>query len=708
MIKTKCLAGALVKYQQYPILCRTFRTTVSSSNRSWKGNKKLEEVRQSVSSVQPANRTILYASPREDSLLADTQKQIEPEKGRFGSLGEEISGKKLYKNEIMNLLNAFYQEKPLRELAKSQNIGESLFTRAFVSFKRYCYQSQSLPPELHVKFCDILSGHGHVTDLYPFFLSHAREAFPHLECHGELKKISDLGLPHNWYPLARSISRKVVYHAGPTNSGKTYNAMQSFLKAKSGIYCGPLKLLATEIYHKSNKSDVPCDLVTGEEKKFANPNGYTHSSHQSCTVEMTQLNEQVEVAVIDEIQMIRDPGRGWAWTRALLGVPANEVHLCGEESAIDVVQKILSSTADTFEVVRYERLTPLTIEDKALVDYKQIRPGDCIVCFSKDAIFSVSMELESLGHKVAVIYGTLPPGAKLAQCERFNQQKDCTVMVATDAIGMGLNLSIKRVIFHSLSKYSQDKEGNRTKGLLTTSQCLQIAGRAGRFKTLHEDGHVTTLKADDLKILQNILSQKVPQIERAGLHPTADQIELFGYHLPHLTLCNLIDLFVELCEYDSGAYFICDTENFKVLARSIDHVDLPLRVRYLFCCAPTDTSNFFVLAMFTKLARQFSCNEPITARWLCKTINWPLEEPKKLVDLQHLESVYDVFELYRWLSTRFPDMFPEPDQVTELQEKLDLVIYAGVRNIMKLLRKNKPDRGHSPNYVAKRPTNFGQ
>lgn len=644
--------------------------------------------------VSPASsKGFVKAVPKAKAKLKAFQslqaKQIEPEQGKFGALGEEISGKKLNKHDIINKLNEFYNQPSIKELAHSNSIEEKLFTRAFISFKRYCYQSTSLPPELHIKFCDIIDGHGHVTDLYPFFLSHAREAFPHLECQDELRKISDLGLPHNWYPLARSKLRKVYYHAGPTNSGKTYHALQRFLKSKSGIYCGPLKLLATEVHQRANDSDVPCDLITGEERKIVNPDGVTKASHISCTVEMTQISEPVETVVIDEIQMIRDPQRGWAWTRALLGIPADEVHLCGEESALDVVQNILSHTGDFFEVVHYNRLTPLSIEEKPLMSWKNLRDGDCIVCFSKDSVYNVSMELEKLGHQVAVIYGTLPPGAKIAQCKKFNQQDECKVMVATDAIGMGLNLSIGRIIFYSLLKVTSDEHGNRCNEFLTTSQCLQIAGRAGRFNTLHNTGYVTTLRPEDLRTLREIMSRGVPPIERAGLHPTAEQIELFAFHLPHLSLCNLIDLFIDICEYDSSVYFMCDMENFKTLARTIEHIKIPLRSRYVFCCAPINTKMTFVVTMFTKFVRQFESGEPVTADWLKNIIGWPFQPPKKIDELTYLEGVFDVFELYRWLSYRFVDMFPEPDEIADLQRQLDDIIFQGVSNIVKLIKANK-------------------
>lgn len=117
---------------------------------------------------------------------------------------------------------------------------------------------------------------------------------------------------------------KLKLFKGPTNSGKTHAALERFKQAKSGVYLGPLRLLANEIFMKMNAADVPCDLATGEERSFAHDN-MNPASHLSSTVEMLSTLMEIEVAVIDEIQMIRDDQRGWAFTRALLGAAAQEV-----------------------------------------------------------------------------------------------------------------------------------------------------------------------------------------------------------------------------------------------------------------------------------------------------------------------------------------------------------------------------------------------
>ncbi|XP_053946950.1 ATP-dependent RNA helicase SUV3 homolog, mitochondrial [Anastrepha ludens] len=603
-------------------------------------------------------------------------------------VGTEMVGK-LDKAELLKILNKFTQKREIKILCVENGLDSYLQQQAFASFRRYCIEAENLPVDLHITISDILQNAGHVDDIFPYFLRHAKTIFPHLDCMDDLKKISDLRTPAGWYPSARAITRKIVFHAGPTNSGKTYHAMERFLTAKSGVYCGPLKLLATEVFNKANERGTPCDLVTGEERKFG-INEDTPASHVACTVEMTSVNTPYEVAVIDEIQQLRDPQRGWAWTRAFLGLIADEVHVCGEAGALELLQKICETTNETVEVNNYERLTELTVEDSALGSLDYIQPGDCIVCFSKNDIYSVSREIEARGKEVAVIYGGLPPGTKLAQAAKFNDpDNSCKVMVATDAIGMGLNLSIRRIIFYSIIKPAMNEKGEREVDTISVSSALQIAGRAGRYRTQWEHGYVTTFKSDDLQVLRKLLTQKPEPLKQAGLHPTADQIELYAYHLPNSTLSNLMDIFVNLCTVDDSLYFMCNIEDFKFLAEMIEHVPLALRARYVFCCAPINKKMPFVCSMFLKIARQYSRNEPITFDFITRNCGWPFALPKTIIDLMHLESVFDVMDLYLWLSYRFLDLFPDAAAVRVAQKELDEIIQQGVFQITRLLKNSE-------------------
>ena len=294
--------------------------------------------------------------------------------------------------------------------------------------------------------------------------------------------------------------------------------------------------------------------------------------------------------------------------------------MCGELAAVDLIREMCIATGEEVEVKSYKRLTPLKIQTEAINRIENIQAGDCIVCFNKQDIYNVSRHLEQRGVEVAVIYGSLPPNTKLAMAAKFNDPEDpCKVMVATDAVGMGLNLNVRRIIFYSIYKVQLTPEGDREVDLISVSQALQIAGRAGRYGTAWETGFVTTFKQEELKKLTELLGQTPEDILQAGLHPTFDQLELYAYHLPKATLSNLVDIFISLSTLDDSLYTMCHLEDFKFLADMIEHIRLPLKAKYTFCCAPINRKMPLVCSMFLKMSRQYSKGEysstnPITAQ----------------------------------------------------------------------------------------------
>ena len=152
-----------------------------------------------------------------------------------------------------------------------------------------------------------------------------------------------------------------------------------------------------------------------------------------------------------------------------------------------MIAEICLTLGEDLEVVEHERKTKLIQQDHAVESLENVEAGDCIVCFSKQDIYAVSRGLERLGKDCAVIYGSLPPGTKLAMAERFNDPNhSCKIMVATDAIGMGLNLNIRRIIFYSMNKIHLLEDGNREMKVISVSQALQIAGRAGELLSFHK------------------------------------------------------------------------------------------------------------------------------------------------------------------------------------------------------------------------------
>lgn len=182
-------------------------------------------------------------------------------------------------------------------------------------------------------------------------------------------------------------------------------------------------------------------------------------------------------------QVIGDDSRGWAWTRVLLGVQASELHCCGDPSVVPLLQRICGLTGDSLEVrsvmsnighqrsstaiprsqIRtYSRLSPLEVSASPVASLRDVRKGDCVVCFSRARLFEAKASVEALtGLTTAVVYGGLPPAVRKAQARLFNgdrtenresrdaadKQRRADVLIATDAVGMGLNLRIRRIIF---------------------------------------------------------------------------------------------------------------------------------------------------------------------------------------------------------------------------------------------------------------------
>lgn len=255
------------------------------------------------------------------------------------------------------------------------------------------------------------------------------------------KKWADLRYPAEWYPNARSIQRTVHLHVGPTNSGKTYHALKRLEASKSGFYAGPLRLLAQEVYHRFKSSGVPCSLVTGDEVKV--PEDGQVPRVMSNTVEMVSLGQEFDVGVIDEIQMIANPKRGWAWTRAVLGAQVKELHLCGETRAVPLIRELCALTGDNLEIHRYQRLNALEVMPHSLRgNLNNLRKGDCLVSFSRVGIHALKADIERItGRRAAIVYGGLPAEIRTQQANLFNDpDNDYDFLVASDAIGMGLNL----------------------------------------------------------------------------------------------------------------------------------------------------------------------------------------------------------------------------------------------------------------------------
>ena len=270
---------------------------------------------------------------------------------------------------------------------------------------------------------------------------------------------------------------------GESLSGKTYGALEDLKQHTPGFYLAPLRLLALEMFDKLNDAGVPCSMITGEESILI-PDADTISS----TIELCDYTRRVKTAVIDEAQLIADPERGASWLKAICLVNAEVVHVCMAPEALDYIEALVRSFDAPYTVTKHERLSPLKYSG-SVRKYSDLQQDDAVICFSRKSVLSTAALLERNGFRASVIYGALPPEARRNEVRKY-LSGETNIVVATDAIGMGISLPIRRVVFAETEKF----DGKSFRGL-TTAEVNQIGGRAGRFG-LHEKGEVLVLGKD--------------------------------------------------------------------------------------------------------------------------------------------------------------------------------------------------------------------
>ena len=249
----------------------------------------------------------------------------------------------------------------------------------------------------------------------------------------------------NLFPIARAMKRKLTLHIGPTNSGKTYTAMQHLQAADTGYYLAPLRLLALEGYETLKSQGIEASLITGEEQIL--DEGATHIS---STIEMMNYEVDVDVCVIDEVQMIDDRDRGWAWANAIIGAPAKEIIMTGSSNAKDAIIALAEYLGEELEIIEFERKNPLKLLE-TVTDFKDIEPGSAIIAFSRRDVLKLKQRLAH-DFNVSVVYGNLSPEVRREEARRF-REGETQILVATDAIAMGMNLPIKTILFSKAEKF---------------------------------------------------------------------------------------------------------------------------------------------------------------------------------------------------------------------------------------------------------------
>ena len=285
---------------------------------------------------------------------------------------------------------------------------------------------------------------------------------------------------------------------GPTNTGKTHYAIERMVSYKSGIIGLPLRLLTREVFDKVSKEVGPSRvaMITGEERIIPqNP------KYWICTVESMPTNIPVEFVGLDEVQLINDPERGHIFTEKLLRLRGmHETLFMGSNTAEKIIRKIIPKV----EFINKPRFSKLTY-----TGYKKISNlprRTAVIAFSTDSVYSIAEIIRKNKGGVAIIMGSLSPGTRNAQVKMY-QEGEVDYIVATDAIGMGLNLDLNHVVFAENRKFDGKSFRN-----LNPHELGQIAGRAGRYKKNGTFGVTADIPELEIKSVVSIENNEFDKI----------------------------------------------------------------------------------------------------------------------------------------------------------------------------------------------------
>ncbi|MEA3499117.1 MAG: helicase-related protein [Campylobacterota bacterium] len=456
------------------------------------------------------------------------------------------------------------------------------------------------------------------------------------------------------YPLARELNRKLYFYVGPTNSGKTHKAMQEMISADTGTYLAPLRLLALENYESLISNNTPASLVTGEEEIFDEDAG-----HICSTIEMINFNLEVDVCVIDEVQMLADEDRGWAWVNAILGSPASKVIMTGSVNALDIVKKIASYLGEELEIVRFKRKNPLQVLEKQ-ISLRDIEPSTALIAFSRKDVLALKSKLSKY-HKVSVLYGNLSPEVRKEEAKRF-RNGDSDILVATDAIAMGLNLPIKTLLFTTDTKFD-----GISKRKLLPNEVIQIAGRAGRYGH-HEIGHIGGTTGTVLKHIEHMFTSPMPTIKPpVKVKATASQVEELSVHLNTKSLTKILKYFSKHMKYD-GPFEAVNIKTMIELAAMLDQKkSLSLEDKYMLSSAPINTRSPLILNGYKKYVNNILNHTVTKYRPSTKTSG----VAKTQLELLQAEDEVKKISLYLWLSYKLPELFPDKQKAEQFRIELN-------------------------------------
>ena len=456
--------------------------------------------------------------------------------------------------------------------------------------------------------------------------------------------------PELEFAEVRQMHRRFILHIGPTNSGKTFRSLERLKLARCGVYLGPLRLLALEVYEQMNKYEVPCTMRTGQECIEE-----ADSRVVASTIEMADFDENYDIAVIDEAQMVTDPDRGHSWTKAILGIRAGEIHICMSPAAEQAIIHLIELCREDYEIERYERKTALICEDEPFVFPDDVRKGDALIVFSKKSVLDVAGRLEEQKINASVIYGSLPPEIRRRQMHLFNSGRT-KVVVATDAIGMGLNLPVRRIVFLQAEKY----DGVSRRPLLV-SEIKQIAGRAGRFG-IYDSGYVNAMGREELQYIRERYEAEEDPVSQ--VHLGFPQI-LLDIEAPMDELLKIwhdvtpTEPFVKE-NIDEALYLYEQAKRCKEMIDGFENK----HVLYRMITCPIDIKDRFVVSLWLQYCRTYTADV---------SLEKPVFHRDRSRGIMQYETYYKQLDLYYQFSHRMQKVIDEEWLESE-REKTEMAI----------------------------------
>ena len=285
---------------------------------------------------------------------------------------------------------------------------------------------------------------------------------------------------------------KITAILGPTNTGKTHKAIETMLSFETGMIGFPLRLLAREVYDKVIKK-ISLDkvaLITGEEKIIP-----SNAKYFLCTVESMPIDKHLEFVGVDEIQMCADHERGHIFTDRLLNMRGEKLTMLMGSSTI---KNIISKLNEDIEFINRERRSKLTYAGHKKIS--RIDRKTAIIAFSSEEVYAIAELIRRQKGGAAIVMGSLSPKTRNAQVELY-QSGDVDFLVATDAIGMGINMDLDFVYFSNIKKF----DGKKLRRL-NLSEIGQIAGRAGRYLndgSFGITGDCKEISTEEIELLEN-------------------------------------------------------------------------------------------------------------------------------------------------------------------------------------------------------------